>query len=144
VLEWVDAALFARHEAHSTKDGLKMRGSSTGERVIHTRWSHAYDAKNRFDLPDQIPLSWEAFEECVRASEADTSPGLIRKIVDSAKRLPADRQAKIPGALDACGTNVSKLSTLLNKILAEVSIAEQEASASDVASTPAEENVVEE
>lgn len=58
---WVDAILFGTHEAIARKEGLRVRGISTGERLLHTEWTAAYSAKNRYGLPPTMPLSWEAF-----------------------------------------------------------------------------------
>ncbi|RYE75646.1 MAG: ATP-binding protein, partial [Myxococcales bacterium] len=65
--EWVDAILFARHEVRAIERNGKMRGVSSGVRLLHTTWTAAYDAKNRFDLPDTLPLAWDEFETAVRA-----------------------------------------------------------------------------
>jgi hypothetical protein len=34
----------------------KMRGTSSGARVIHTEWSAAFDAKNRLGLTESIDM----------------------------------------------------------------------------------------
>ena len=58
--EWVDAYLFTVYEVFQTggKDETKTVG---GERIIHTEWNPAWDAKNRLNLPSVIPLSYAAF-----------------------------------------------------------------------------------
>lgn len=37
----------------------RTRAISTGERVLHTTGNAAYLAKNRYGIPDPLPLSWE-------------------------------------------------------------------------------------
>lgn len=61
--EWVDAVLFANYETFVDKASALARGKglSSGARVIHTERRAAWDAKNRYGLPEQIPLSWEDF-----------------------------------------------------------------------------------
>lgn len=61
--EWVDAVLFANYETFVDKASKMARGKglSSGARVIHTERRAAWDAKNRYGLPEQIPLSWEEF-----------------------------------------------------------------------------------
>jgi hypothetical protein len=63
--EWVDAALFANYETFVDKASKMARGKglSTGARVIHTERRAAWDAKNRYSLPEQIPLSWDDFAQ---------------------------------------------------------------------------------
>lgn len=67
--QWCDVVLFAKHEAFAKRDSQtkRVRGVSTGARVVHTQWSAAFDAKNRHNLPEELPLSWRAFTEAVSA-----------------------------------------------------------------------------
>lgn len=64
IKEWSDAVLFARHEVFTadSKNGRSAR-TVTGERVIHTQWTAAFDAKNRFSLPETISLDWRVFQD---------------------------------------------------------------------------------
>ncbi|NBV89621.1 MAG: ATP-binding protein, partial [Betaproteobacteria bacterium] len=66
VREWADAVLFANYKTIVRKDDVGFnktvaRGVSTGERLLFTSERPAYQAKNRYSLPESIPLSWEAF-----------------------------------------------------------------------------------
>lgn len=70
VREWSDAVLFANYKTIIKKDDVgfnktNARGISTGERLLHTSERPAYMAKNRYNLPESIPLSWEAFETAI-------------------------------------------------------------------------------
>jgi len=66
--EWVDAVLFAKIKM-TTKDASKGDdrkvaipvGAGGGERIIKTVGSPTCVAKNRYNLPAEIPLSWDAF-----------------------------------------------------------------------------------
>jgi len=72
---WAHSVLFATYEAGVSvenrgkePESLKRgKGWSTGARILHSSWNAAWDAKNRYDLPETLPLSWE---EYVRAREA--------------------------------------------------------------------------
>ena len=75
VQEWADCVLFANYPTlikkdviNGNKDKTRARGISTGERILHTTEAAAFVAKNRFSLPDQLPLSWEAFHSAMSAS----------------------------------------------------------------------------
>jgi hypothetical protein len=63
--EWCDAVLFARFEVVTSKakDARVARGYSTGERELRTVYTASYDAKNRWGLPDPLPLSFPALME---------------------------------------------------------------------------------
>ncbi|MBU2708778.1 ATP-binding protein [Zooshikella marina] len=64
--EWSDCVLFCNYQTTIQRDKLsngqdKARGVGTGQRNIYTVEKPAYKAKNRFNLPEKMPLSWEAF-----------------------------------------------------------------------------------
>jgi len=70
--EWADYVLFAnwdtRVEQKTDAKGKPMPGldgkpkaKSFGKRLLFTQRAAAFDAKRRFEIPDRLPLSWEAF-----------------------------------------------------------------------------------
>ena len=70
VQEWCDAVLFTNFKTIVKKDDVGFnktvsRGITTGERLIYTTEKPAYLAKNRFGLPESIPLEWSAFAEAI-------------------------------------------------------------------------------
>jgi len=71
IREWCDAVLFANYKTIVKKDDVGFnktvaRGISTGERLLYTNERPAFMAKNRFNLPDSIPLSWDAFTNAIK------------------------------------------------------------------------------
>lgn len=75
VKEWTDVNLFAVHEEFAEiKNGRETRkGVSTGRRVIHTARTAAWDAKNRYDLPAELPLNYTDYAEA-RAAHRPADP----------------------------------------------------------------------
>lgn len=70
VQEWCDCVLFANFKTLIKKDDVGFdkkvsRGVTTGERLIYTVERPAYLAKNRYALPDSLPLSWGAFAAAI-------------------------------------------------------------------------------
>ena len=70
VQEWCDMVLFTNYKTlvKTTDIGFNnkvTRGTSTGERIMHTNERPAYLAKNRYNLPDQLPLEWSALAEAI-------------------------------------------------------------------------------
>lgn len=68
--EWVDALLFANYRTIVKKDDVGFnktnnRGVTTGERLLYTSEKPAYMAKNRYSLPESLPMSWEAFTQAI-------------------------------------------------------------------------------
>lgn len=52
-----------------TDDARKL-AITTGQRVLKTQPRPGAVAKNRYNLPEEIPLSWDAFEAALNASKA--------------------------------------------------------------------------
>jgi len=75
--EWVDAVLFATKRFRVSKEeGTGFQGdraiataigANGGERILRTVGSPACIAKNRFNLPAEIPLSWQSFMDAYAA-----------------------------------------------------------------------------
>lgn len=64
--EHSDVVLFANYRISTVKSDVGFnkkitRALGSGERVLYTAERPAFLAKNRFGLPDSLPLSWEAF-----------------------------------------------------------------------------------
>lgn len=64
VREWGDIIGFAHHETAIKKDtngfSTRARGVATGRRMLRVVETPACVAKNRYTLPDVLPLSWDA------------------------------------------------------------------------------------
>lgn len=64
--EHSDAVLFANYRLSIVKSEVGFnkkvaRAMGSGERVLHTAERPAFLAKNRYGLPDTLPLDWNAF-----------------------------------------------------------------------------------
>ncbi len=78
ISEWVDAVMFAMKRMRVSKDGdaraiASPIGADGGERILRTNGSPACVAKNRFGLPNEIPLQWDAFLNAYQNSVAPAS-----------------------------------------------------------------------
>lgn len=63
---WADAILFAKVEVYTSKkkEGLKEKVTAVeGDRVLLTRNQPHHLAGNRYNLPETIPFTWDAFSE---------------------------------------------------------------------------------
>lgn len=70
VREWADAVLFANYRTVVKKSEVGFnkevaRGITNGERLLYTTEKPAYMAKNRYALPDSLPLSWDALSNAI-------------------------------------------------------------------------------
>lgn len=127
--EWSDAVLFARYETFTNTDEKtkRTRGVSTGARVVHTQRTAAWDAKNRYDLPETLPLEWQAFADAVRAQEpADPAKLLARIEKLLARTNDAELKAKVTAAVESAGSNATLLAKYADNLAARIGIQAQE------------------
>jgi len=78
VREWADAVLFAQYEVATTKgkQDRVARAYSTGERVLRTVYSASWDAKNRWGLPETVPLDARVLLDAAGGRSQQLAPEL--------------------------------------------------------------------
>jgi hypothetical protein len=79
--------LFANHVINTAKSGRQVKGISDGERILKTQWNAAYDAKNRDNLPEEIPLSYTEFKKACENSTLPAPEVLKAEIKELSKGL---------------------------------------------------------
>lgn len=70
VQEHVDGVLFANYRVQTVKTDMgfnrkAVRGVGGGDRLLFTTERPAFVAKNRWNMPDSIPLAWENLAACI-------------------------------------------------------------------------------
>ena len=68
VQEWCDEVLFSTYKIYTRQsdEGFNRKrnqGIGTGERIIRTQERPAHVAKNRLNLPEELPLDWNAYAQ---------------------------------------------------------------------------------
>ncbi len=85
IKEWADAVFFANYKtfAVATDDKGKKFKAQGGKRVIYTSHHPCWDAKNRDNLPDEIPMEYEAFSHILslRSNDIETPKETPRETV---------------------------------------------------------------
>lgn len=71
--ERADIIGFANWETKVVKDDVgfnqkQRRGIGTGQRLLHLSERPAFIAKNRYSLPETMPLDWETFNEALTSA----------------------------------------------------------------------------
>jgi hypothetical protein len=117
--EWCDAVLFAKHELFTVEKKRKVRGISDGARYMYTQWCPAYDAGNRYNLPDKMPLDWAAFWEAKVLGQSAVPADIEQEIYSTVgdDKALVERAQK---AIGLCAGDPAKLARLLNKVRTEV------------------------
>ena len=72
VMEWADVILFVAFETIVKKidSGFNRKDSramQSGKRFLYTSGSMGVDAKNRFDLPAEIPADWDEYQKLINS-----------------------------------------------------------------------------
>jgi len=112
--EWSDVVLFAQHEAAVATDKRtkRNRGVSTGARIMHTVWNAAFDAKNRYGLPEEMPLSWAELQAGIDAGAPAETSVVIAEIKRKAAEMGGELEAKTLQALERVNGDPAKLAQL--------------------------------
>ncbi|HEX4462932.1 MAG TPA: ATP-binding protein, partial [Polyangia bacterium] len=117
--EWCDAVLFANYEVLTSKenDKAKAKGVTTDNRIVHTRRTAAFDAKNRFGLPESLALNYAAFVEASKANDIGDAEALVARINGILEQL-ADQELtdKVNAAVGAASGNAADLNKIMNRI----------------------------
>lgn len=77
VKEWADMLLFANYKTYSVAvdDKGQKRKAQGGKRVMYTSHHVCWDAKNRYGLPEELPLDYAAIAAIIEpGSGAATAP----------------------------------------------------------------------
>ena len=104
VREWADVVAFATDDVVVKKadvgfNNTVTRGQSSGRRSLRLVERPAYDAKNRYGLPDSIPFpregAWQAFLASFEKAESKAS---VRAIVKTAEQKNDNGESNSAGA----------------------------------------------
>lgn len=126
--EWVDAVLYAEFQTFEIGgDSKRAKVISDGARVMHTQHRGAFRAKNRYDLPEVLPLDWQAFADAV-AAQQPASPQALRTRIGKLleQTTDADLKAKVTTAVAAAGDDAAKLAKYADHLAAKINIAKEE------------------
>jgi hypothetical protein len=121
--EWSKAVYFANYETFAVKEKSKrVKGVSTGARLLYTQRTAAYDAKDRYGVPESFPLSWADFDAAAKAASPADPKALASEIDRKAKQLGGEIESFAAAYLEEHAGDASALAKLndrLNGKLAE-------------------------
>jgi len=124
IKEWAGAVLFANYETYANKDEKtkRVKGVSTGARLIYTTRTAAYDAKNRDDLPESLPLGWADFAGACEEHAPASAESLKGEIDRKARALGGDLHKQIFASMERCGDDAAKLAKLNDWVNAKITL----------------------
>ena len=59
IKEWADLLLFCNFDTFVIEENGKNKARGAGKRMMHANHKPTYDAKNRYGLPDDMPMDYE-------------------------------------------------------------------------------------
>lgn len=118
--EWADAVLFARFDSYTKKDGMKTKGIGGQVRVVHTEHCAAWDAKNRYGLPETLPLDMPTILAEIAKGQPASPEDMIAELCEIMPRLPDAMQASLKAWLQKNSYSTTQLAQTLNKARASV------------------------
>jgi hypothetical protein len=115
--EWADMVLFGQHVDTTEEKRGRVRGISSGERIIQTERTAAWDAKNRHNLPPTLALDYAELDAARKGGYAPSADELYAAcqgiIKDSLNGAPG---SPIHAFLETNRADVDKLTKALNTL----------------------------
>ncbi len=115
--EYVDCLLFANYEVFVKKDGMKAKAFGDGQRVVHTTRVPAYDAKNRYGLPDQLPMSAVEVMAAINSSCGESVENIVADINMYCEKINDDALlGKVKESVTNAGNNSARLIAIRSRL----------------------------
>ena len=74
IKEWGDIVLFCNYKTIVMKNERKKNKAQGGQRVMYTTHTPAWDAKNRFGLPEELPMEYQAIAHIFNKQNKQVAP----------------------------------------------------------------------
>ena len=81
--EWADAVLFVNYKTYVEKTGTNKNKVSGGKRVMYTSHHPCWDAKNRWDLPEECDFDYDVIAAFIPGASGRSLPAAAQKPVDT-------------------------------------------------------------
>lgn len=125
VKEWADMVLFANYETIVVKNENKKGKAQGGQRVMYTAHHPCWDAKNRFDLPEKLPLDYEKVAHCFLQPAATAKEEPVANPTMSGKYSEVSTQTNCPSEPTAPQIDMS-IPPALRQLMTQYNVQEQD------------------
>lgn len=112
-----DNVFYATYKVLTAKEKGKTRAYGDGQRVLYSQWRPGFDAKNRLDLPLELPLSYDAFAEACKSAPEANSEDLVSDIKAMSEKLDAGLKSEVKKMLEKYKGNPAKLAEVKNRLM---------------------------
>jgi 5'-3' exonuclease len=116
------AVLFVTYDDAVKKEKTgKSKALGDGSRVVYTEHRPAFDAKNRYGLPFEMPLNWAEFEAAARSHCPATPEESKSELASLMPDLPPELQTQLAASIERVGDDAGKLAKLVDWARAKAS-----------------------
>lgn len=98
VKEWADMVLFLNYKTYIvTDDKTKKQKAQGGQRVMQTTHSPSWDAKNRHNLPEELPMDFAGIAHIFAPATVQEQPTQMQTSTPQAEQsMPVQEQTELP------------------------------------------------
>lgn len=119
--EWVDGLFFVRFNTFlKTDDSGKTKALTDGERTLYTVKKPAFQAKNRYGMPESIPFTLDAWKQiqsyAKRGVVEESSESLYSEIQELIKTAPEDVRLKASENVEKNKNNKKQLMAIRSRL----------------------------
>ena len=112
--EWCDCVLFAQFDMYTRKDGMRSKAYGGDGRIVQTTHSAAWDAKNRYGLPEVMPLDMTAIMEAITQGQPQDTEALKAEFMGYVKNMRPDIAQKATKWLESGKWTTQQLAQKVN------------------------------
>jgi hypothetical protein len=112
-----DNVFYASYKVFTTKEKGKTKAFGDGQRVMYTQWRPGFDAKNRLDLPLELPLSYDAFAETCKLHPEANVEDIVSDIQAMAEKMDETLRKDVHAMLEKFKGNPTKLKEVKNRLM---------------------------
>ena len=112
--EWCDCVLCARFGMYTRKDGMRSKAYGGDGRIVQTTHSAAWDAKNRYGLPEVMPLDMAAIMEAITQGQPQDTEALKKEFAGYIKGMKPEVAKKAKEWLESGKWTTQQLAQKVN------------------------------
>ena len=112
--EWCDCVLFAQFDMYTRKDGMRSKAYGGDGRIVQTTHSAAWDAKNRYGLPEVMPLDMPSIMEAITQGQPQDTEALKAEFLGYVKNMRPDIAQKATKWLESGKWTTQQLAQKVN------------------------------
>ena len=86
---------------------------------MNTTWSPAWDAKNRLNLPETLPMEWDALEAAIKENSPESLRDQVKKLYATAKLDDKGKSAWTKWMTGIDGVSAAKLKQAIENLNAK-------------------------